>query len=73
MTAVSVGQLANRSTRFVYKNLFIILKTMKNQELVDFLRSYGVCEVCQLRYLKARGSEYKDINETLRNVSSYLK
>lgn len=46
---------------------------MKNQELVDFLRSYGVCEVCQLRYLKARGSEYKDINETLRNVSSYLK
>ncbi|KAH8241817.1 hypothetical protein KR026_001863 [Drosophila bipectinata] len=41
---------------------------MKNQDLVDFLRSCGVCEVCQLRYLKARGSEYKDINETLRNL-----
>ncbi|XP_017038465.1 putative tRNA pseudouridine synthase Pus10 [Drosophila kikkawai] len=41
---------------------------MKNQDLVDYLRSCGVCEVCQLRYLKARGSEYKDIKETLRRL-----
>ncbi|KAH8297927.1 hypothetical protein KR018_000799 [Drosophila ironensis] len=41
---------------------------MKNQDLVDFLRSCGVCEVCQLRYLKARGSEYKDSRETLRKL-----
>ncbi|KAH8412865.1 hypothetical protein KR009_006352 [Drosophila setifemur] len=45
---------------------------MKNQELVDFLRSCGVCEVCQLRYLKARGSEYKDIKETLRKLNVKL-
>lgn len=42
---------------------------MKNQDLIDYLKSCGVCEVCQLRYLKARGSEYKDIKATLRRVS----
>ncbi|XP_017126481.1 putative tRNA pseudouridine synthase Pus10 [Drosophila elegans] len=41
---------------------------MKNQDLVDYLRSCGVCEICQLRYLKARGSEYKDVKETLRKL-----
>ncbi|XP_017046322.1 putative tRNA pseudouridine synthase Pus10 [Drosophila ficusphila] len=41
---------------------------MKNQDLVDYLRSCGVCEVCQLRYLKARGTEYKDIKETFRKL-----
>jgi len=41
---------------------------MKNQDLVEFLRTSGVCEVCQLRYLKARGTEYRDVKETLQKV-----
>jgi len=41
---------------------------MKNQDLVEYLRSCGVCEICQLRYLKARGAEYRNINETLQKV-----
>ncbi|XP_016968713.1 putative tRNA pseudouridine synthase Pus10 [Drosophila biarmipes] len=41
---------------------------MQNQDLVDYLRSCGVCEVCQLRYLKARGTEYRDIKETLQKL-----
>ncbi|XP_017003982.2 putative tRNA pseudouridine synthase Pus10 [Drosophila takahashii] len=45
---------------------------MKNQDLVDYLRSCGVCEVCQLRYLKARGTEYRDIKETLQKLDVKL-
>ncbi|XP_017065615.1 putative tRNA pseudouridine synthase Pus10 [Drosophila eugracilis] len=45
---------------------------MKNQDLVDFLSSLGVCEICQLRYLKARGTEYKDIKETLQKFDVKL-
>lgn len=42
---------------------------MFNQQLVDFLKECGVCEKCQLRYLKARGTEYKNIKETFERVS----
>lgn len=41
---------------------------MINQELVDFLKGHGVCDVCQLRYLKARGDEYKDLKESFGKV-----
>ncbi|XP_001356481.3 putative tRNA pseudouridine synthase Pus10 [Drosophila pseudoobscura] len=41
---------------------------MKNQELVDYLMSCGVCKVCQLRYLRARGSEYNDIHKSLQRL-----
>lgn len=37
---------------------------MINQQLVDFLKDCGVCQTCQLRYLKARGNEYKDLKES---------
>ncbi|XP_011178472.1 putative tRNA pseudouridine synthase Pus10 [Zeugodacus cucurbitae] len=33
---------------------------MKNQDLVDYLKCCGVCQFCQLRYLKARGNEYQN-------------
>lgn len=42
---------------------------MKNQELVDYLASCGVCRVCQLRYLKARGNEYRFMQQTFQRVS----
>nr|XP_016945103.1 putative tRNA pseudouridine synthase Pus10 [Drosophila suzukii] len=45
---------------------------MKNQDLVEFLRTSGVCEVCQLRYLKARGTEYRDVKETLQKLDVKL-
>ncbi|EDX03181.1 putative tRNA pseudouridine synthase Pus10 [Drosophila simulans] len=45
---------------------------MKNQDLVEYLRSCGVCEICQLRYLKARGAEYRNINETLQKLDVKL-
>ncbi|XP_037810009.1 putative tRNA pseudouridine synthase Pus10 [Lucilia sericata] len=35
-----------------------------NQQLVDFLKDCGVCQICQLRYLKARGNEYKDLKDS---------
>ncbi|EDW11212.1 putative tRNA pseudouridine synthase Pus10 [Drosophila mojavensis] len=41
---------------------------MKNQELVDYLASCGVCRVCQLRYLKARGNEYRDMQQTFQRL-----
>ncbi|KAH8377231.1 hypothetical protein KR093_004331 [Drosophila rubida] len=41
---------------------------MKNQELIDYLESCGVCRVCQLRYLKARGSEYRDMQKTFQRL-----
>ncbi|KAH8263327.1 hypothetical protein KR044_007369 [Drosophila immigrans] len=41
---------------------------MKNQELIDYLDSCGVCRVCQLRYLKARGSEYRDMQKTFQRL-----
>ncbi|EDW75537.2 uncharacterized protein Dwil_GK23763 [Drosophila willistoni] len=41
---------------------------MKNQELVDYLSSFGVCRICQLRYLKARGSEYRDVKKTFQKL-----
>lgn len=42
---------------------------MFNQQLVDFLKECGVCQTCQLRYLKARGNEYKDVKETFERVN----
>lgn len=33
---------------------------MRNQDLVDYLKCCSVCEICQLRYLKARGNEYQN-------------
>lgn len=42
---------------------------MLNQQLVDFLKDCGVCQICQLRYLKARGNEYKDLKESFDKVS----
>ncbi|EDW03966.1 GH10231 [Drosophila grimshawi] len=41
---------------------------MKNQELIDYLESCGVCRVCQLRYLKARGNEYRDMQQTFKRL-----
>lgn len=41
---------------------------MFNQELVEFLKNCGVCQICQLRYLKARGNEYNDLKETFDKV-----
>ncbi|KAM7353942.1 pseudouridine synthase 10 [Cochliomyia hominivorax] len=41
---------------------------MFNQELVDYLKECGVCQICQLRYLKARGNEYKDVKESLEKL-----
>ncbi|XP_060645961.1 putative tRNA pseudouridine synthase Pus10 [Drosophila nasuta] len=41
---------------------------MKNQELIDYLESCGVCRVCQLRYLKARGTEYRDMQKTFQRL-----
>lgn len=46
---------------------------MKNQELIDYLESCGVCRVCQLRYLKARGTEYRDMQKTFERVSKTKK
>ncbi|EDV90326.1 GH25230 [Drosophila grimshawi] len=45
---------------------------MKNQELIDYLESCGVCRVCQLRYLKARGNEYRDMQQTFKRVGKSL-
>ncbi|XP_053960994.1 putative tRNA pseudouridine synthase Pus10 [Anastrepha ludens] len=42
---------------------------MKNQDLVDYLRECGVCQFCQLRYLKARGNEYQNQKEYFERVS----
>ncbi|XP_075152372.1 pseudouridine synthase 10 [Haematobia irritans] len=42
---------------------------MINQELVDFLKDQGVCDVCQLRYLKARGNEYRDLKESFEKLN----
>lgn len=42
---------------------------MFNQDLVDFLKGCGVCQICQLRYLKARGNEYQNLKESFQNVS----
>ncbi|XP_061390489.1 putative tRNA pseudouridine synthase Pus10 [Musca vetustissima] len=42
---------------------------MLNQELVDFLKGLGVCSICQLRYLKARGNEYKDLKESFEKLN----
>ncbi|XP_064540898.1 putative tRNA pseudouridine synthase Pus10 [Drosophila montana] len=41
---------------------------MKNQELIDYLAACGVCRVCQLRYLKARGNEYRDMQQTFKHL-----
>lgn len=41
---------------------------MINQELVNFLKELGVCDICQLRYLKARGNEYRDLKESFEKV-----
>ncbi|KAH8409501.1 hypothetical protein KR222_007281, partial [Zaprionus bogoriensis] len=41
---------------------------MKKQELVDYLESCGVCRVCQLRYLKARGTEYRNMQQTFERL-----
>ncbi|XP_034475208.1 putative tRNA pseudouridine synthase Pus10 [Drosophila innubila] len=41
---------------------------MKNQELINYLESCGVCRVCQLRYLKARGHEYRDMQKTFQRL-----
>lgn len=41
---------------------------MYNQQLVDYLKDCGVCQICQLRYLKARGDEYRDIRESFDRV-----
>ncbi|ALC38537.1 CG3709 [Drosophila busckii] len=45
---------------------------MKNQELVDYLESCNVCRVCQLRYLKARGNEYKNMDKTFQRLDVKL-
>lgn len=42
---------------------------MSNQELSDFLKKCGVCSICQLRYLKARGSEYQDMKESFEKLN----
>lgn len=42
---------------------------MFKQDLVDFLKGYGVCQICQLRYLKARGNEYQNLKESFEKVS----
>ncbi|XP_073826335.1 pseudouridine synthase 10 [Musca autumnalis] len=42
---------------------------MINQELVDYLKGLGVCTICQLRYLKARGNEYKDLKESFEKLN----
>ncbi|XP_055919150.1 putative tRNA pseudouridine synthase Pus10 [Eupeodes corollae] len=42
---------------------------MSNQDLIDYLKECGVCQVCQLRYLKARGSEYKDMKESFQKLN----
>lgn len=43
---------------------------MLNQDLVDFLKRCGVCQICQLRYLKARGNEYENMGESFERVSN---
>ncbi|XP_055839951.1 putative tRNA pseudouridine synthase Pus10 [Episyrphus balteatus] len=45
---------------------------MNNQELTDFLKECGVCQICQLRYLKARGSEYQDMKESFEKLNVKL-
>uniref|UniRef100_A0A1A9UPZ7 tRNA pseudouridine(55) synthase n=1 Tax=Glossina austeni TaxID=7395 RepID=A0A1A9UPZ7_GLOAU len=53
-------------------NYSLILKMVSkkiNQDLVDFLEDCGVCQICQLRYLKARGSEYQSIKETFEKLN----
>uniref|UniRef100_A0A1A9WKU4 tRNA pseudouridine(55) synthase n=1 Tax=Glossina brevipalpis TaxID=37001 RepID=A0A1A9WKU4_9MUSC len=40
-----------------------------NQDLVDFLKDCGVCQICQLRYLKARGTEYQSIKQTFEKLN----
>ena len=42
---------------------------MFNQDLVNFLKGCGVCQICQLRYLKARGNEYQNLKESFEKVS----
>ncbi|XP_013101337.2 putative tRNA pseudouridine synthase Pus10 [Stomoxys calcitrans] len=42
---------------------------MIHQELVDFLKGQGVCDICQLRYLKARGNEYRDLKESFEKLN----
>ncbi|TMW53207.1 hypothetical protein DOY81_001750 [Sarcophaga bullata] len=41
---------------------------MFNQDLVDFLKGCGVCQICQLRYLKARGNEYQNLKESFEKL-----
>lgn len=42
---------------------------MNNQALSDYLKEFGVCSICQLRYLKARGSEYQDMKESFQKLN----
>ncbi|XP_067626267.1 putative tRNA pseudouridine synthase Pus10 [Eurosta solidaginis] len=42
---------------------------MKNQELVDYLKECGVCLFCQLRHLKARGEEYKNLKQSFERLN----
>ncbi|XP_037958737.1 putative tRNA pseudouridine synthase Pus10 [Teleopsis dalmanni] len=41
---------------------------MSNQDLVNYLTECGVCQMCQLRYLKSRGNEYQDIKQSFKNL-----
>ncbi|XP_030383428.1 putative tRNA pseudouridine synthase Pus10 [Scaptodrosophila lebanonensis] len=43
--------------------------SMQNQDLVEYLESCGICQVCQLRYLKARGTEYRDMSKTFQRLN----
>lgn len=43
---------------------------LKNQELVNYLNECGVCQICQLRYLKARGNEYENLKESFEKVNN---
>ncbi|XP_055378267.1 putative tRNA pseudouridine synthase Pus10 [Condylostylus longicornis] len=46
---------------------------MTNQEIYDFLKTLNCCNICCLRYLKARGDEYEQIERTFKDLGVVFK
>lgn len=48
------------------------MNLQNDRALFTHLKDIGCCNLCCLRYLGGRGSDYSDVVKSLKDVSSYF-